>query len=82
MYEMRIQEWLKLVSLENQADKRISVLSGGMLKRPGIAQTLLADPEVIIFDDPTAGLDPEERIRFHNIIKSIRKNKLIIISTQ
>ena len=52
-----------------------------MKRRLGIAQALLADPKVIIFDEPTAGLDPEERMRFKNIVSMLSKDKIIIIST-
>ena len=56
-------------------------LSGGMLRRLGIAQTLLGDPDVMIFDEPTAGLDPEERLRFKMIVSALPKDKVILIST-
>src|SRR3712207_7778574 len=55
--------------------------SGGMIRRLGIAQAILGDPKVIIFDEPTAGLDPEERLRFKNLLSHIKKDKIIIIST-
>lgn len=76
-----ISETLETVNLSDRVKSRISTLSGGMVRRLGIAQALLSNPEVIIFDEPTAGLDPEERLRFKNIIAEIKENKLIIIST-
>lgn len=76
-----IKESLKLVNLEDRANRKVSTLSGGMIRRLGIAQALLGNPQIIIFDEPTAGLDPEERIRFKNILSDIKNDRLIIIST-
>ncbi|GLR69733.1 ABC transporter ATP-binding protein [Agaribacter marinus] len=61
--------------------KAVSSFSGGMLQRFGIAQALLGDPDLLIVDEPTAGLDPEERNRFHNLLVSLGSNKVIILST-
>ncbi|MCK4709786.1 MAG: ATP-binding cassette domain-containing protein, partial [Gammaproteobacteria bacterium] len=61
--------------------KAVSTFSGGMRQRFGIAQALLGDPELIIVDEPTAGLDPEERNRFHNLLSDIGENKIVILST-
>lgn len=72
---------LEIVNLSDSADKKVGAFSGGMLRRLGIAQALLGDPEIIIFDEPTAGLDPEERLRFKNIISRLSRDKTIIIST-
>ena len=72
---------LETVNLSDAADKKVGAFSGGMLRRLGIAQALLGDPEIMIFDEPTAGLDPEERLRFKNIISRLPKDKIIIIST-
>jgi ABC-type multidrug transport system ATPase subunit len=75
---------LKLLNDVNLADvskKKIKTYSGGMKQRIGIAQALIGNPELLIFDEPTAGLDPEERIRFRNIISLISTNKIVIIST-
>lgn len=76
-----ITEILKKVNLSNEISKKVGKLSGGMLRRLGIAQALLGNPEILIFDEPTVGLDPEERLRFKNIISNLSKNKIIIIST-
>ncbi len=72
---------LDLVNLSSKKGSKIGKLSGGMLRRLGIAQALLGDPQIIILDEPTAGLDPEERLRFKNLIESVRQDKTIILST-
>ncbi len=72
---------LEIVNLSDAVDKKVGAFSGGMLRRLGIAQALLGDPEIMIFDEPTAGLDPEERLRFKNIISRLSKDKIVIIST-
>ncbi len=72
---------LEIVNLSDSVDKKVGAFSGGMLRRLGIAQALLGDPEIVIFDEPTAGLDPEERLRFKNIISRLSKDKIVIIST-
>ena len=72
---------LEIVNLSDAVDKKVGAFSGGMLRRLGIAQALLGDPEIVIFDEPTAGLDPEERLRFKNIISRLSKDKIVIIST-
>lgn len=72
---------LEIVNLSDSADKKVGAFSGGMLRRLGIAQALLGDPEIMIFDEPTAGLDPEERLHFKNIISRLSRDKTIIIST-
>ena len=76
-----IDEVLALVNLTDKADKKIRSLSGGMKQRLSICQTLLNDPKIILLDEPTAGLDPRERIRLKNILGQLAKNKIIIIST-
>lgn len=76
-----IKESLKLVNLEERINHKVTTLSGGMIRRLGIAQAILGNPKIIIFDEPTAGLDPEERIRFKSILSDIKKDKIIIIST-
>lgn len=76
-----IEKCLELVNLTQEKDKKIRELSGGMIRRLGIAQALLNNPEIIIFDEPTAGLDPMERLRFKSVISKIKNNKTIIVST-
>lgn len=76
-----IEKVLEAVNLTDAGDKKAKNLSGGMLRRLGIAQTLLGDPDVMIFDEPTAGLDPEERLRFKMIVSALPKDKVILIST-
>ncbi|WP_059004533.1 ATP-binding cassette domain-containing protein [Bittarella massiliensis (ex Durand et al. 2017)] len=76
-----IEKSLEIVNLSERMGDRVGALSGGMIRRLGIAQAVLGEPEVILFDEPTAGLDPEERMRFKNIIASIKKGRTILIST-
>ncbi|CBZ02499.1 ABC transporter ATP-binding protein [Clostridium botulinum] len=82
-YELdkKIPEALKFVNLDHVADKKVKSFSGGMKRRVGIAQAILNDPKILIFDEPTAGLDPKERIRFSNIISAMAKDKIVILST-
>lgn len=77
----RCEELLKLVGLEDVKGKKMKKFSGGMIQRVGIANALMNDPEIVIFDEPTAGLDPMERVRFRNIIASLGKEKTVILST-
>jgi ABC-2 type transport system ATP-binding protein len=77
----RIRHLLELVNLHDQANRQASTFSGGMRRRLGIAQALLNDPDVLIVDEPTAGLDPEERLRFRNLLGELGQNKLVIMST-
>lgn len=79
--EEKTEELLELVGLRDAGSKRLGGFSGGMLRRVGIAQTLLNDPEILILDEPTAGLDPQERIRFRNIISELSENRIIVLST-
>lgn len=77
----RIEELLELVDLKEVRNKKLKTYSGGMIRRIGIAQALLNDPEILILDEPTAGLDPTERVRFRNIISSLGKNRMVLLST-
>jgi ABC-type multidrug transport system ATPase subunit len=77
----RIRRLLELVNLHDQAHRQASSFSGGMLRRLGIAQALLNDPDVLVVDEPTAGLDPEERLRFRNLLAELGFDNLVIIST-
>ena len=76
-----IERVLKLTNLTEQSEKKVKELSGGMVRRLGIAQALLGNPKILLFDEPTAGLDPSERIRFRNIISSVSRDKTVMIST-
>ncbi|MDG4789446.1 ATP-binding cassette domain-containing protein [Micromonospora sp. WMMD1102] len=77
----RVDELLELVNLSSAARRPLGGYSGGMLRRVGIAQTLLADPRVIVVDEPTAGLDPEERVRFRNLLGELAVDRVVVLST-
>lgn len=74
-------ELLELVSLRDVAKKKIKTYSGGMKQRLGIAQALLNQPKVLVLDEPTAGLDPKERVRFRDLIKGLGKDSIVLLST-
>lgn len=77
----RVEELLEIVSLTYVAQRKLKTFSGGMKRRVGIAQALLNDPQLLIVDEPTAGLDPEERIRFRNLLSDLGGNRTILLST-
>jgi ABC-type multidrug transport system ATPase subunit len=77
----KIQEMLELVNLHHAANRAVGGFSGGMKQRLGIAQALINDPELVIVDEPTAGLDPEERVRFRNVLAELGAGRLVIFST-
>lgn len=79
--EAQVEKVLEQVNLINQANKKIKHFSGGMKRRLGIAQALLGDPKFLMFDEPTAGLDPSERLRFRNILDKLRNDRTILLST-
>lgn len=72
---------LETVSLSDVADKKIRTFSGGMKRRLGIAQAMLNNPKILVLDEPTAGLDPKERVRFRNLISDFSKDRIVILST-
>jgi ABC-2 type transport system ATP-binding protein len=77
----RVDECLAMVGLGDAADKRLGDFSGGMRQRVGIAQALLNDPQLLIVDEPTVGLDPEERMRFRHLLTDLAGQRLVILST-
>lgn len=76
-----IGEALTRVNLEDKASDRVKTLSGGMVRRAGIAQAILGNPRVMLLDEPTAGLDPGERARFKNIVSELKNERMVLIST-
>jgi ABC-2 type transport system ATP-binding protein len=77
----RIPNLLKMVNLNGKKNTKIKALSGGMKRRLGIAQAILHQPKVLIVDEPTAGLDPEERVRFRKLLCDIAEDRIVILST-
>ena len=77
----RMAELLEQVGMEGQERTKMRRLSGGMLRRVGIAQAMLNDPKVLVLDEPTVGLDPGERIRFRNLISELSEDRLVLLST-
>lgn len=79
--QKRAKELIARVGLTKAANKKLKKLSGGMKRRAGIAQAMLNDPRILILDEPTAGLDPNERIRFRNLISELSEERLVLLST-
>lgn len=77
----RVVQVLEMVGLSQAADRKLKGFSGGMKRRVGIAQALVNDPRILIVDEPTAGLDPEERIRFRNLLVDLATNRVVLLST-
>jgi ABC-2 type transport system ATP-binding protein len=77
----RVDEVLEIVNLEQHADRKLPTYSGGMKQRIGIAQALINDPELLIVDEPTAGLDPAERVRFRTLLATLTSNRIVLLST-
>lgn len=77
----KIESVLREVNLWDERNKKVGALSGGMRQRIGIAQGIINDPEVIILDEPTAGLDPNERVRFRRLIKKIAEGRMVLVAT-
>ncbi|MBR4026013.1 MAG: ABC transporter ATP-binding protein [Lachnospiraceae bacterium] len=77
----KTEELLELVAMQDMAKKKMKMYSGGMKQRIGIAQAMLNEPQILVLDEPTAGLDPKERVRFRNLIAELGKDSIVILST-
>lgn len=77
----RVSELLRLVDLEERADMPLRTMSGGQLRRVGLAAAMAAEPRILILDEPTAGLDPEQRDAFHDIVRQLRKDRVVFVAT-
>jgi ABC-2 type transport system ATP-binding protein len=76
-----VQHAIDRVELSEQADHRLRTLSGGMVRRVGLAQAIVNDPRIVLFDEPTAGLDPEQRFQFREILRSLSRDTCVVVST-
>ena len=81
MPEKKVKQLLNQVGMEKFSKRKMKNLSGGMVRRVGIAQAMLNDPQILVLDEPTAGLDPNERIRFRNLISELSEERLVLLST-
>lgn len=79
--QKRVMEVIEEVGLTSVKNKKMKKFSGGMIQRVGIAQAILNDPQILILDEPTVGLDPKERVRFRNLIGNLGRNRIVILST-
>ena len=79
--QQTVEQLLAMVALDNVANRKLKAFSGGMKRRAGIAQALLNNPRLLIVDEPTAGLDPEERIRFRNLLSDLAGDRTVLLST-
>lgn len=79
--DIKVPEMLEKVNLGDQHKTKVKAMSGGMKRRLGIAQAIIHDPRIIVVDEPTAGLDPEERVRFRNLLCEIAKDRIVLLST-
>jgi len=79
--KLKADKLLEVVGLAEVKNKKMRKFSGGMVQRVGIAQAMLNDPKILILDEPTAGLDPKERVRFRNLISTLSKDRIVILST-
>ena len=79
--EKRIHRLLPLVGLGEEGDRKLKKFSGGMIQRVGIASAMLNEPRLLILDEPTAGLDPRERVRFRNLIHALAEDRIVLLST-
>ena len=77
----KVKQLLNQVRMEKFSKRKMKNLSGGMVRRVGIAQAMLNDPQILVLDEPTAGLDPNERIRFRNLISELSEERLVLLST-
>ena len=76
-----LAELLERVNLQDAAKRKVGTYSGGMRQRLGIAQALAGNPRIVVVDEPTAGLDPEERMRFYRLLAELAENRLVLLST-